>query len=220
MAQIGAPRNDLAIGFNGGITLDKVEFNPTIKQSFKLGKTFGGTIRYTCEKYFNMICALQAEVNYTELGWKELIETSNDTYERTINYIQVPLLARLGFGHEVKGMQGYILLGPQIGFYLSDSDKRSGDWSFTTLNQRPNRVIQQYDLPIQNTFDYGITGGAGVEFSSAVGHFMLDARYNFALSDIFHNSKTDPFGRSAHGAIAVKLTYLFDLVKTKGADRK
>lgn len=219
-AQVGVARNDFAIGVNAGATLDQIDFNPTIKQDWKMGKTFGFTARYTCEKYFAMICALQAEVNYTELGWKELIETSTDTYERTINYVQIPLLARLGFGRELRGFQGYIILGPQIGFYLSDTDKRTGEWSNKTLNLRPNRITQQYDLPIQNTFDYGITGGAGAEFSTPIGHFTLDARYNFALSDIFRNSKQDPFGRSAHGAIAVKLGYLFDLVKTKGVDRK
>lgn len=220
MAQIGESRCDLAVGVNGGVTLDKIQFVPTIKQNFKLGKTFGASVRYTCEKYFKMICALQAEVNYTELGWQELIETSSDTYERTISYVQIPLLARLGFGREERGLQGYILLGPQLGFYLSDNEKRSGEFSTSTLLLRPNGVTQQYRLPIQNSFDYGITGGAGLEFSTSVGHFMLDARYNFSLSDIFHNTKQDPFGRSAHGAITAKLTYFFDIIKTKGAIRK
>lgn len=215
MAQIGEHRNDFSIGANAGMTLDKIAFNPTIKQTFKPGMTMGVTARYTCEKYFSMICALQAEVNYTQLGWRELIETSTDTYERTINYLQIPLLANLGFGNEKKGFKGYLLLGPQIGYYLSESEKRTGEWSSTTLYQRPNGVIKQYSLPVQNSFDYGITGGAGAEFSTSIGHFLLDARYNFALSDIFHNSKQDPFGRSAHGAIAIKLTYLFDLVKSQ-----
>ena len=220
MAQIGEARNDLAIGVSAGSTLDRIEFSPTIKQTWKPGTTFGVSVRYTCEKYFKMICALQAEVNYTQLGWKELIETSTDTYERTINYVQIPLLARLGFGREVRGAQGYIVLGPQIGYYLSESEKRTGEWSNQTLSLRPNHVTQQYDIKVQNKFDYGITGGAGVEFSTPIGHFMVDGRYNFALSDIFRNSKQDPFGRSAHGAISIKATYLFDLITTKGANRK
>ena len=33
--QIGEPRNDLAIGFNAGYTLNQVMFNPTIQQKFK-----------------------------------------------------------------------------------------------------------------------------------------------------------------------------------------
>ncbi|WP_195996574.1 outer membrane beta-barrel protein, partial [Paraprevotella clara] len=76
--QIGEPRNDLAIGFNAGYTLNQVMFNPTIQQKFKGAPTFGFTARYTCEKYFKSLCSIQLEVNYTNLGWEELIETSDD----------------------------------------------------------------------------------------------------------------------------------------------
>ncbi|MBQ0048796.1 MAG: PorT family protein [Bacteroidales bacterium] len=224
-AQVGEQRYDFAVGVNGGCVLNRISFNPTIKQTWKPGATFGLTARYVCEKYFNMICAVQAEVNFTQMGWREIIETSSDTYERTINYIQVPLLARLGFGRELRGAQGYLVLGPQIGFRMTDSDKRTGAWTSNeqhtgTLDLRPNNVTQQYDLPIQRSFDYGITGGLGVEFSTAIGHFMAEGRYYFGLSDIFNNGKKDAFGRSAHGAIVAKVTYLFGISKTQGAKRK
>lgn len=224
-AQVGEQRYDFAIGVNGGYVMDRLSFNPTIKQAWKPGMTLGFTARYVCEKYFNMICAVQAEVNYTQMGWREVIETSNDTYERTINYVQIPLLAHLGFGREVRGVQGYLVLGPQIGFRISDSDKRTGEWTTNTehtgtLDLRPNNVIAQYSLPIQRNFDYGITGGLGVEFSTSVGHFMAEGRYYFGLNDVFNNGKKDPFGRSAHGAIVAKVTYLFDITRTKEAKRK
>lgn len=214
-AQVGDARNDFAIGGNAGFVMDKISFTPTIKQAYNPGTTFGFTARYTCEKYFNMICALQAEVNYAQMGWKEVIETSSDTYSRTLNYIQVPLLARLGFGKEQRGAMGYLVLGPQIGFCLGDSDKRGGEWSNATLALRPNHITQQYDLEIQRKFDYGITGGLGLEVSTGIGHFMAEGRYYFGLADIFNNGKSDTFGRSAHGAIVAKITYLFDIVKTK-----
>lgn len=210
-AQVGELRNDFAIGVNGGVVMDKISFDPTIKQVFKPGPSCGITARYTCEKYFNLVCAIQAEINYAQMGWKELIETSTDTYERHINYLQVPLLARLGIGKEKRGVMGYLILGPQLGFCLGDKEKRGGEWSETNLHLRPNYVIQQYDLPIQRKFDYGITGGLGLEVSTAIGHFMLEGRYYFGLSDIFNNGKADKFGRSAHGAIVAKVTYLVDV---------
>ena len=37
---------------------------------------------------------------------------------------------------------------------------------------------------------------------------------------MFDNGKKDPFGRSANGAIIVKAGYLFDLIRTKGIERK
>jgi hypothetical protein len=213
-AQVGEYRSALAIGVNGGYALNRVSFDPTIKQAFHGGMTGGLTLRYTCEKYFAMYCAVQAEVNYAQMGWKEVIETSADTYSRTINYIQVPLLARLSFGKEVKGVMGYLVLGPQLDFYLSDHDKRGGEWSTTTLNQRPNRVVAQYDLPVQHKFQYGITGGLGMEVNTRrAGHFMIEGRYYFGLANIFNDGKADTFGRSANGAIVAKVSYLFDVFK-------
>ncbi len=217
-AQVGELHNDFVVGVNGGYVLNKMTFSPTIKQTFHGGMTFGITARYTCEKYFSSYCALQAELNYAQLGWKELIETSTDTYQRTINYVQLPFLARLAWGKEKRGAMGYFLVGPQVGFYLNDHDKRgtsdgSEGWTALTLLKRPNHVVQQYDLPVQNNFEYGITGGAGVEVNSAIGHFLLEGRYYYGLSDIFHNSKKDKFGKSSHGAIIAKASYLFDIKK-------
>lgn len=217
-AQVGEIKNDFAVGVNGGYVLNQMTFNPTIKQSFHGGATFGLSMRYTCEKYFSSYCALQAEINYAQLGWKELIETSTDTYQRTINYVQVPFLARLGWGREKRGLMGYIVLGPQVGFYLNDHDKRgtsdgSEGWTAATLNKRPNHVTYQYDLPIQRKFEYGITAGAGMELNTGIGHFLLEGRYYYGLADVFNNSKKDKFGKSSHGAIIAKVSYLFDIKK-------
>lgn len=214
-AQIGEPRTDLALGFNGGYTLNTVSFNPTIQQNMKGAPSFGFVARYTCEKYFKSLCAVQAEINYANLGWEEKIERSTDTYSRDINYLQVPLLARMGWGYEKKGAMFYVLAGPQLGFYLSDKDHRSGAFDETTLATRPGGVVQQYELAVKNKFEYGITAGAGIEINTRVGHFLLDGRYYYGLSDVFGNGKKDVFSRSANGTIAIRASYLFDVIKTK-----
>ena len=180
----------------------------------------GLTIRYTCEKYLAAICALQAEVNYTNLGWKEVIEPQygTDTYNRDIHYLQVPLLARLGWGRELRGLQGYLILGPQVAFCIGSKEHYSDPWAGTP---RPNNVTQQYGRDVENFFEYGITAGLGMEVSTRhAGHFLIEGRYYYGLADIFYNSKRDPFGRSANGAIIIKATYLFDLLRTKGVQRK
>lgn len=214
-AQVGELRNDFAIGVNGGYLLNRVSFNPTIKQSWKGGETFGITLRYTCEKYFSAFCALQAEVNYANMGWKELIETSSDTYYRDMRYVQLPIFARLAWGKERRGLQFFFMIGPQLGFFLSDTEHRGGEWSNETLYARPNRVVAQYDLDVERKFEYGLAGGIGMELNTKIGHFTLEGRYFYALSDMFNNGKKDPFGRSANGAIYVKAGYLFDIIRTK-----
>ncbi len=214
-AQVGERRRDIAVGLSGGYALNKISFDPTIKQAFHGGTSFGFTARYMCEKYFAALCGIQAEVNYTQLGWKELIETSDDTYERMMNYVQVPILMHMGFGKERGGVKGYLVLGPQLAYCLGESETRGGEWSNYTLSRRPNGIIRQYDMPVEKKFEYGLTGGLGMEVSTRNGHhFLLEGRYYFSLSDIYHNSKKDPFGRSANGAILARLSYLFDLLKT------
>ncbi len=214
-AQVGEYRSDFAVGVSGGYLLNKVSFNPTVKQDFHTGFTGGLTVRYTSERYYGLLCAIQAEVNYAQLGWKERIETSDDTYERTLNYVQVPLLARLAFGREHRGLCGFLVLGPQVGYMLGDTEKRGGKWNNATLSARPNGIVAQYDLPVQKKFEYGLTGGLGLELNTGIGHFLLEGRYYYALSDIFNNGKGDAFGRSANGTIIAKLSYLIDIKKTK-----
>ena len=76
-----------------------------------------------------------------------------------------------------------------------------------------NIVTEQHDKPVDNTFDYGIAGGAGVEVRTKAGNFIVEGRYYYALSDFYGSTKKDFFARSAHGAITAKITYLFDITK-------
>lgn len=224
-AQVGEHRNDLIVGVTGGYLLNQVSFNPTIKQTMKGGETFGLTIRYTCEKYLSAICSLQGEVNYANMGWKEDIEYVNedglsDTYMRDMRYVQVPIFARLAWGKELRGFQYYLQIGPQLSYCLSETEHMEGPWDATTLLHRPNNVKMQYGMAVQRKFEYGLTGGVGMELSTGIGRFSLEGRYYYGLSDIFNNGKKDPFGRSANGAIIIKAGYLFDVIRTKGIVRK
>lgn len=214
-AQVGDPRTDFAIGFNSGYTMNQISFDPTIKQTWKGEVTAGITLRYTCEKYFKSVCSIQMELNYAKLGWKELIETTNDTYERDINYIQIPILARMAWGYEQKGVMFYLVAGPQIGYCIGEKSHKGGLFNDSTLQLRPNGIREQYEMKVENKFDYGITAGIGLELNTKIGHFMVEGRYYYALSDIYGNGKKDYFGRSANGMIAIKATYLIDILKTK-----
>lgn len=228
-AQIGEHRSELSVGVNGGYVMSNVGFNPSIPQKMLGGLTGGLSVRYTCEKYFNSICALVAEVNYVQAGWREDILKADDTpvvnavtglpeqYERRLNYIQVPLMARMGWGRERKGLQFFFQLGPQFGIFMND--KATANFDLDTRNKY-DRIGAQRDaaqdtLPIQRNFDYGIAGGLGLEYSHPkVGHFIIEGRYYYGLGDIFYNSKRDYFGRSNLGNIVIKMTYLFDIMKS------
>ena len=228
-AQVGDYRSEVAVGVNGGYVMSTVGFNPNIPQQTLGGMTGGLSVRYTCEKYFNSICALVGEVNYTQTGWREDILTAEDMpvinqytgqpeeFERRLTYIQVPMMARMGWGRERKGFQFFFQLGPQVGMFLSDKSKANFNFDRRNVNDRigAQREAAQDTLAIQRKFDYGIVGGLGLEYSHPkVGHFIIEGRYYYGLGDIYNNSKRDYFGRSNLGNIVVKLTYLFDIMKS------
>ncbi len=237
-AQVGEHRSELAIGVNGGYVLSNVGFVPKVPQSMHGGLTGGLSLRYTSEKYFNSICAIVGEVNFAQIGWKESILTPEDqpvinavtgvaeAYQRDINYLQVPVFARLGWGRERKGFQFFFQAGPQIGYMMSEKTKMNYDFATQTPvysdgSGRTSSVIAQDTMAVENKFDYGIAAGLGLEFSHPkVGHFLLEGRYYYGLGDMYGNSKRDFFGRSNFSNIVIKLTYLFDLKKTNNSKIK
>lgn len=214
-AQVGELRDEIAVGFNGGYNLSSVDFSPTIKQGLQPGYTGGVTLRYTTEKYFSLICAAQMELNFAQRGWNETIDDgSNNTYHRTTNYVEIPFFAHLGWGKEERGMQFFINAGPQIGLFLNDTEH----YGFTSeepwdTSNRPNNLTAQYGKKVENMLEYGIAGGLGMELKTGIGNFILEGRYFFGLSDMYGNSKADPFGRSANTTITTKITYLIDILK-------
>lgn len=232
-AQIGKYRNDMSIGVNGGYVMSNVGFTPKVNQKFHGGITGGVSFRYVCEKYFSTVCALQAEVNYAQIGWTEDILDINDApvinpktnvaekYSRTINYIQIPIFAHLGWGREQKGFQFFFQAGPQLGLYLGESTDMNFNFEDRNTEDRVSNIVAQDTMKVENKFDYGIAAGLGLEYSHPkVGHFQLEARYYYGLGNIYGNSKKDYFGKSNFGNIVVKLTYLFDIIRTKDNNGK
>lgn len=208
-AQMGEQRYNFTVGINGGVNLNSVSFSPSIQQKNLMGPTGGITLRYVSERFFRMICGVQLEVNYSQHGWDEYYQDYPELqYTRKMNYVELPFLAHLAFGKEGYGMQFFINAGPQIGFFLNESHTQSGPWEdFSGI------TVEQHDMPVENKFDYGITAGVGVELRTKVGHFQVEGRYYYALSDFYHSTKKDYFARSAHGVIGIKMAYLFDITK-------
>jgi len=207
-AQVGSPRNMLFIGGNAAIETNSVSFVPKIKQDLHLQPSFGLTLRHTTEKYFFLVCGMQTELNCSVRGWTELIEdgTGNE-YSRIANYIDLPFMAHLGFGREVRGFQGFLNAGPQISYLLSEKEIYGGKEPWNTA-YRPNSVTEQYGKDIENKLDYGITAGLGLELNTGLGVFGIEGRYYFGLGNIFGITKKDYFARCANGTISVRASYL------------
>lgn len=225
-AQIGEHRNTLSLGGNAGYNFTTIRFTPKVVQSMKGGMSFGFTARYTVEKYFSTIASVQAEVNYSQMGWKEDIRDPNDQpvintttgfaekYERTINYFQIPFFAHLAWGRENRGVNFFVNAGPQLGIYLNESTKSNFDWDKRNMSDRANSIVAQDTMNVENKIDYGIAAGLGMELATKkLGRFTVEARYYYGLGNIYGDSKRDYFGSSNFGAIMIKVGWLWDVMK-------
>ena len=223
-AQVGEHRDELALGLNGGYVLSNVGFTPRVPQSMHGGLTGGLSVRYTSEKYFSSICAIVAELNYAQIGWKENQLDINDQpvvnattnlpehYQRDMTYVQLPVFARLGWGRERRGLQFFFQAGPQMGVFLNETTKQNFQLEERNVHDRTSQVVAQDTMAVEHKFDYGIAAGLGLEYSHPrLGHFLIEGRYYYGLGDIYGNSKRDYFARSNFGNIVIKLTYFRDI---------
>lgn len=155
---------NFSVGVRGGATLSSMAFTPEVHQSMIQGLTMGVTARYTEEKYFGLI----GEVNITQRGWKEDFvrdEAPKFEYSRTLTYVQIPLLTHIYFGS--RKVKGFFNLGPEVGFLINDKITANFDYNkYDAIEGFPQgyRTNEQLRMEVQNTFDYGIAGGAGIEF--------------------------------------------------------
>lgn len=198
---------EICIGTNQGVALwTTVGFKQTnvvgssVAQNFDVRYNGGFTFRYICQKYFGLI----AELNYAQRGWSSTSEITGERYNHRLDYLEIPFLAHIYFGKEK--FRFFINLGPKVRFLVNDE---------ATAPFSVNPGVEQ-DKPIENIFDYSVCGGLGVEFRTPkAGNFILEARYDYGLGNIFHNSKADYFSASNNQAITVSVTYLFNVSSHK-----
>ncbi|NDW10395.1 porin family protein [Dysgonomonas sp. 520] len=202
------PEWNVGIGF--GPTFSSVSFVPTrpstyLNTSYTNGFQGGVAVRYISDKNVGLL----AELNYSQLGWKEDFGDNNIEgyeYTRTLDYIELPILTHIYIGNKVRFI---INLGPKFGFNIGGKEKMNNALrEFLDSEDVPeDKVTYQYGKNTDIKFDYALMGGLGVEFRTGIGNFSLEGRYSFGLGDIYKNSKTDVFSRSAHRNIYARLTY-------------
>lgn len=200
--------SNVAIGVHGGATFSEVFFNPSVRQKFHQGLTGGVMVRYIEENHFGLI----AELNFVQRGWSENFEEMPYNYSRTINYLELPVMAHIYFGRRGKF---FFNAGPQIGLYLGDSvdanfdpkDISSGD-----LVDFPyyNRMNDQMAMDITQKFDYGICAGIGGEFNfNRRNSISLEARFYYGLGNIYPSKRADTFSGSNQMTISATVGYWF-----------
>ena len=200
----------ISVGARGGMTMSSMSFSPAVKQSMVMGYNLGGVFTYAEERHVG----LRAEFGVTTRGWKENFEDFGDqfSYQRRLTYINLPLMTHIFFGG--RRIKCLFNLGPEFGFMIANSISSNFDYAnASTIPGFPrNRQTEQMSMKVKNRFDYGITGGVGVEYIiDARSSVQLEARYYFGLGNIYSASKKDTFSASRNQTISVGVAYMFRL---------
>ena len=196
--------SNISLGLKGGVDFSRIMFTPSIKQSFALGANAGVTFRYIEENHFGLI----AEVNFEQRGWKENFEEYPFQYSRTVDYIQIPLLAHIYFGGRGRF---FLNLGPEVGFRIGESTKSNFDYS--NVASVPGfplsiRNTYQYSMSAENKVDFGISAGLGGEYNiTKKNSLYLEARVYYGLGNVLKSGRTENFRGSNSLSIMASVGY-------------
>lgn len=201
---------NIAVGAKGGVTLSKLNFNPSVPQSMKSGLLLGGAFRYVEERHFGLI----VELNLAQRGWKEKFEGFDFRYQRTFTYLQLPMLTHIYFGSEKCNV--FFNAGPEVGYMIGKTVKSNFDYAQDAANIEnfpiANRNTDQLNLAVKHKFDYGISVGTGFEWFTSNKHsLLLEGRFYYGLNDVFSNHKTDTFSGSNSMSFMISLGYFYRL---------
>ena len=199
----------IAVGGKGGATFSKVNFNPSVQQSMLPGITAGAMFRYIEEKNFGLI----AELNLTQRGWKEAYDDADYKFNHRFTYLELPIMTHIFFGNQ--RVKGFFNLGPELNVMIGDGISSNYDYqqaSSMDYFHENARHIEQMTMKINNRFDYGICGGAGMEINLNAKHsLLLEGRFYYGLTDVFSSHKTDVFSSSNSMTVSVTLGYFYRL---------
>lgn len=199
----------ISLGGKAGVSLSRVNFNPTVQQSMRPGMTAGVMFRYIEEKNFGLI----AELNLTQRGWCENFEDKELSYSHSFTYVEFPIMTHIFFGNQ--RVKGFFNLGPELDVMIADGISSNFDYhNAATMDyfMLDTRHIEQMTMKVNNRLDYGICAGAGMEININPKHsLLLEGRFYYGLTDVFPNHKTDIFSSSNSLGITVTLGYFYQL---------
>lgn len=194
------------IGARGGVTLSTVMFKPSIMGKLGLGYTGGVTFRYSEENHFGLI----AEVNLVQRGWAEKFEDLPYSYQRVLNYVEIPVMSHIYFGNRGRF---FINAGPEISYFLGDHIKSNFDYHGTSGLEGfhdKNRREEQLTMEVSNKLDFGILAGLGWEYSvNRRNSVALEARVYYGIGNVMPSGRQDVFSISNQLSFCVTAGYWF-----------
>lgn len=166
----GQFKPETSVGINTGIDFSRVSFTPSVNQNLLSSFAAGLIVRHISEPHIG----LQLEATFAGKGWIEDLD-SLGTYTRELNVIHLPVQAVFVAGS--KSLRLSFTLGPYLSWLMDQEE----------VIAVPDEQDYQdyYGKPLPGRWEFGFTGGLGVEWHTRIGAFGLRAVYNHSLTNIF-----------------------------------
>lgn len=171
---------DMTVGVMVGANYSKVSQSPQssdVTFDYKVGLLVGGFLGIAVNDVFSV----EPQVLFSQKGTKVKGTGSNSSMEGSvrITYIEVPVLGKFWIPVSDPGVKPYVFVGPEVEFKVSCTAE--GAILAVTGSQDCDKTGTEIKL---KSTDFGVTGGAGVQFKAGNQVVRVDARYTHGLSDI------------------------------------
>jgi hypothetical protein len=185
----------LSVGVRGGINLANIAFEDEdylgIEPERRLSLDFGLLFNIGISENFS----IQPEIHYMQKGYRsefeEMIfqETVSTDQNVLINYLEIPVLAKVGLGNET--VQLMINAGPSLGYALNGRTEIEID-AFG-MKEKEEEYIDLGDEENEdfNRLDFSLLFGAGIGFNTGPATIFVDARYLLGLTDLDDSGDED-----------------------------
>jgi hypothetical protein len=161
-----------------------------------LGLQFGAVAEFP----FSDMFAVQAELLYFQKGVAAEFDFLGEkiTTESKLNYLEVPVLAKVSFINEP--VQVYVTAGPSFGYGLNGKTVAKSD----TEEDEEDIDFDENELA---RFELSASFGAGVQIPAGPGKFFVDGRYLLGLTNVDasepEGDRTDIFNRGLGISVGV-----------------
>jgi hypothetical protein len=171
---------DITVGVMAGVNYATVSQDPEATEvdfGYKAGLLVGAFLGYQVTDAFS----IEPQAFYSQKGAKVTGTGSNSSLEGSvrINYIEVPVLAKLWFPIANSQMKPFVFAGPDVGFKVGCTAE--GEILAVTGSRDCDETNGEIKL---KSTDFGVTGGAGIQFYAGTNVVRIDARYTWGLTDI------------------------------------
>lgn len=178
-----------------GASISKVDYDKNIGSEKSLGGVMGGMGFEFATGHG--VFSFAPEILFIRKGGK--LEAGSVTAKRTLNYLEIPLLARINVAPVA-----YLNAGPSFAIGLSGRDEVDGVKQDIKFGSSSNSSELK-------RFDFGIAFGGGLRIPTGAGSVLFDARYTVGLTD-FDNVSTN---KSRNRSIGLTLGYAIPLGTSK-----